>query len=82
LSYNKLSSGFAGTFNVNAGTGEYIYISFPSSFGTPTFYVGGFEGGFSKISTISFTNSYGITTNYDIYQSDNVSLGATTVVVS
>lgn len=82
LSYNKLSSGFAGTFNVNAGTGEYIYISFPSSFGTPTFYVGGFEGGISFLETVSFTNSYGITTNYDIYQSDNVSLGATTVVVS
>jgi len=82
LSYNKLSSGFAGTFNVNAGTGEYIYISFPSSFGTPTFYVGGFEGGISFLETVSFINAYGITTNYDIYKSDNASLGSTTVVVS
>ena len=81
LEYNQLSSGFAGTFNVNAGTNEFIYISFPSSFGTPTFYVGGFEGGIKFLKTISYTNPYGVIISYDIYQSDNQGLGNTTVTI-
>ena len=46
------------------------------------FKVGGFEGGFSKVSTILFTNIYNFTENYDIYRSDNVNLGDITVVIS
>lgn len=82
LSYNNLSSGKASNFTVNANPNEYIYYAIPTSFGTPTFYVGGFEGGFHLDSTVDFTNSYGITTNYSIYRSDNHSLGNTTVTVS
>ena len=46
------------------------------------FKVGGFEGGFSKVSTILFTNIYNFTENYDMYRSDNVNLGDITVVIS
>jgi hypothetical protein len=77
-----LSNSRARTFTVNAGTNEYIYYSYPSRLGTATFTVGGFEGGFSLISTQSHTNSLGFTENYYVYRSDNKSLGSTTVVVS
>lgn len=83
LQYNSLASSYAGTFTVDALTGQYIYLAIPSVFGnSPTFTVGGFSGGFSKISTVNLTNTYGIVISYDIYRSDNVSLGSTTVTVS
>jgi hypothetical protein len=81
LGYNNLSSSKAASFTVNANTNEYIYYAIPTSFGTPIFYVGGFEGGFHLDSTVNFVNSFGITTNYSIYKSDNHSLGNTTITV-
>lgn len=70
------------TININATSGQYIYYCLPSRLGVPTFNVGGFEGGFELVSTISFTNTYGYTENYDIYKSSNSGLGVTTVVIS
>lgn len=70
------------TFTANAGATQRIAYAFPSRYGTPTFNVGGFEGGFSKASTISFKNASGYTENYDVWLSDNVNLGSTTVKVS
>lgn len=71
----------AKTFTVNAGAEEYIYYALPSRFGTPTFNVGGFDGGFAKISTIEFTNASGYIENYDIWKSVNSGLGNTNVTV-
>ena len=70
------------TFTVNCGEGQHIYYCIPSRFGNCSFKVGGFEGGFSKIDTIQFTNSSNYTESYDIYKSTNSNLGNTTVVVS
>ena len=70
------------SFTVKAGANQYIYFACPSSFGTPTFYVGGFEGGFDKIGSFVFKNSYNYTTQYDIYVSTNDNLGSTTVQCS
>ena len=70
------------TFSVNCGEGQYIYYCIPTNYGRPTFSVGGFTGGFNKVSTIQFRNSYGYTESYDIYKSANSNLGNTTVVVS
>ena len=70
------------TFTVNCGEGQYIYYCIPSRLGNCSFKVGGFEGGFSKIDTIQFTNSSNFTESYDIYKSTNSNLGNTTVVVS
>ena len=70
------------TFSVNCGEGQYIYYCIPTNYGTPTFTVGGFTGGFNKVSTIQFKNTYGYTESYDIYKSTNSNLGNTTVVVS
>ena len=82
LSNKELSTNRNKTFTVNCGEDEFIFYCIPSSFGVPTFTVGGFSGGFDKISTIEFTNSSGHTENYDIWKSSNNNLGTTTVVVS
>ena len=78
----ELSSSRAKTFTVNCGSGQHIYYCIPSNFGTPTFTVGGFSGGFNKIETIQYTNPSGYTESYDIWKSSNSNLGNTTVVVS
>lgn len=70
------------SFNVNCKNDEYIYYCIPVSYGTPTFTVGGFVGGFNKVEDIEFENTYGYTERYSIYKSTNKNLGNTTVVVS
>lgn len=79
LSGSELSSSKTKTFTVNAGAGQYIYYAIPASFGTPVFYVGGFEGGFDVINTFEFTNASGYKTNYNVWKSTNANLGNTTV---
>ena len=81
LSGYKLASSKNGTFNVNAGTNEYIYFCIPTKWGTPTFNVGGFDGGFFKVAEINFTNKSGHTEPYSIWRSDNLSLGSQSVTV-
>lgn len=77
----SLVSTRVGSWTVTANAGQYIYFAVPHSFGTPVFYVGGFEGGFSLFKTFDFTNSSGYTTSYDVYKSTNAGLGSTTVEV-
>ena len=76
-----LSDSKARTITVNAGTGEYIYYCLPTRLGVPSFNVGGFDGGFSKVATIEFANSDNFSENYDIYKSDNANLGNTNVTI-
>lgn len=83
LASNAFQSSKATTFTVNAGASQFIYYAIPTSYGTPVFTVGGFEGGFAKVgSAVSVTNAQGVTQNYDVWESDNPNLGSTTVVVS
>lgn len=77
----QLTSSRAGSFTVNAGSGQYIWFAIPASWDTPSFYVGGFEGGFNKITTFDFTNASNNTTSYSVYRSTNANLGNTTVEV-
>ena len=77
----KLQSSKALTFTADAGATERLAFAIPSRYGTPTFTVGGFEGGFSKLLTEEFTNASGYTEDYDLWVSDNLGLGSTTVVV-
>ena len=72
----------AKTFTVNAAASQHIYYAIPTRYGTPSFKVGGFEGGFAKAATIDFTNASGYEESYDIWKSDNAGLGSTTVVVA
>lgn len=74
---NKLPS-----FTANAGAGQYIYYCLPTRMGTCTFKVGGFEGGFGLVSTLTFENAYGYKESYYIYRSANAGLGNTTVEVN
>lgn len=67
---------------VNAQPEQYIYYCLPSSYGECVFTSGGFSGGFLKIDTISVENDYGITTDYDIWKSDNAGLGQTVITIS
>lgn len=76
-----LTGSRACSFTVNSGDGQFIYYAIPTRFGKPTFYVGGFEGGFFLANTIDYTNPSGYTESYDIYRSDYSGLGDTTVVV-
>ena len=69
------------SFTVTCGTDRYIFFAIPTRFGTPKFTVGGFEGGFTLVATIDFTNSSNYTEPYAIYKSENSNLGNTTVNV-
>ena len=69
------------TFTVKAGEGKHIFYAVPSRYGSCQFNVGGFDGGFNKVSTFEFTNASGYAENYDVYKSTNANLGSTTVTV-
>ena len=77
----ELSNSKNRTITVNAGTGEYIFYCIPSRLGACSFNVGGFDGGFSKVATVNFTNSDNYVEEYDIYKSDNANLGNTNVTI-
>lgn len=77
----ELSESKSKTFTVNAGANQHIFYCIPESYGTPTFSVGGFAGGFNKVATIDFTNSLNYTEKYTIWKSVNANLGSTTVTV-
>lgn len=81
LEGSALASGRGRTFTVNATAGKHILYAIPTSFGTPTFNVGGFDGGFIKVGTIEHTNASGHKQNYDVWKSVNAGLGSTTVVI-
>lgn len=70
------------TFTAEAGDTQRLAFALPAGYGTPVFSVGGFEGGFTKAATIDFTNASGYTGSYDVWLSDNVGLGSTTVKVT
>ena len=83
MSLNKtLTNNKNGSFSVNCLANNYIYFAIPTRFGKPIFNVGGFEGGFDLVATISFTNKFGYTEDYNIYKSENENLGNTTVLIS
>ena len=77
----QLSNSKDRTITVNAGVGEYIFYCIPSRLGDCSFNVGGFDGGFSKVATVNFTNSDNYVEEYNIYKSDNANLGNTNVTI-
>lgn len=70
------------TFSTTSTEGQYVWYAFPSRYGTPVFNVGGFDGGFTKTASISFTNASGYTEEYAVYRSDNSNLGTKTIKVT
>lgn len=77
-----LSDSKSRTITVDCATNQYIYYAYPTRLGDAAFSVGGFSGGFTKVATYSYTNKYGYVENYNIYKSNNNSLGTTTITVS
>lgn len=71
-----------GVIDVTANENQYIYYALPKSYGDCVFTSGGFSGGFTKVDTISYTNGYGVKTDYDIWKSDNANLGQTNIIIS
>lgn len=78
----ELSNSISKSFSVTAGAGEYIYWMQRAALATPTFTVGGFEGGFNLYATVSWTNPRSFVEDYEVWRSDLANLGATTVVVA
>lgn len=70
------------TFSTTSTEDQYIWYAFPSRYGNPVFNVGGFDGGFTKAASISFTNASGYTEEYAVYRSDNSNLGTKTIKVT
>ena len=68
-------------FSLTAGAGQYMFYCFPATYGTPTFNVGGFDGGFELAATIDFTNASGNTTSFVIWKSENANLGTQSIIV-
>jgi hypothetical protein len=63
------------TYTTNAIGTQYNWYAIPQSYGTPTFFAGGFEGGFQLVQSLSFTNAYGYVETYDVYRSDFPDIG-------
>lgn len=83
LALTKKLQGSKGiTFTANAGATQRIIYAIPTRYGTPNFNVGGFDGGFAKAKTFNFTNASGYAESYDVWLSENVGLGSTTVKVT
>jgi len=78
-----LDADYRGTWTVVADTNEYIWFAFRSVLTPdPTFTIGGIEGGFTKQGTVSHTNDSGFVETFQMWRSDNHSLGSTTVTVT
>lgn len=69
-------------FTVTAGTNDRIWLATRSADGTPTFKINGFEGGFTLEATFSHQNASGFSENFDVWGSDTLNLGLTTVDVT
>jgi hypothetical protein len=80
----SLQSTKAATFTATANNGQHIMYTLPTSYGTPMFKDKdtGFEAGFYKANTITFTNNNDYEESYDIWLSTNTGLGLMNVVVS
>lgn len=76
-----LTNSRARVFTVDAAAGDYIWYALPKRLGTPTFSVGGFEGGFALLEETAYVNPSGYTETYAVYRSVNSGLGSTTVTV-
>lgn len=76
------TSKFSPTRMTATGANTYIYWMQPSSWSTPIFKIGGFEGGMDDLGTVQFTNASGYTREYRVWRSTNTNLGATDVVIS
>ena len=81
LTSSSLSSGFAGTWSF--GAGDYKYFAYPAVMGTATTFKDdstNLDVAMEALYTVSITNSYGISTTYNVHRTTNV-LGSTIDII-
>lgn len=82
LTNSKLASSNKGSYNFNAGSGEYCYFATPSSMKVTSAWVNGFQADLEEVATnISHTNVSGYTTNFTITRFKNAGLGSFSATV-
>lgn len=81
LALNKeFCSARSNTHTYDCTGGSYIWLCYPDSFGTATFYVNGLETTFTK-NIQAVTNDSGYIENFGCYRSDNLQHGSDITVV-
>ena len=81
LSNNKFATSYKGSYTITVGNGEYGFICCPKSWNIPSVCkIGGFSTELIKENSISFTNSSGGVTVYDIIRTNHSGLGEITMV--
>jgi hypothetical protein len=83
LTDSSLVTNSSGTFNFAAG--NYKYIAYPTVFGLKTTFKDqgtGFDVDMQPATTVSVTNTNGVTTDYYVHRTTNVLGGAITITVS
>lgn len=86
LASNALAPSRQRVIPYNAPAGQKLYYCYPDSYGgVPTNFIDvatGFAAGFSKVATVSVTNSFGVTVTYAIWESDQTGLGSVSIRVT
>lgn len=83
LTTSALAAGFAGTYAL--GANDYKYICYAAVLGTATSFVDagtGFAVAMEAPYTVSLTNAFGQTTNYNVHRTTNTIVSAINIVVS
>jgi len=82
LANNEFATSRNKSFTINGG-GQYIYYSYPSSFGAATFTVNGLLNTAWTLFVVSHTNASGFTENYNVYRTNTIQNGSgISIVVS
>lgn len=82
---SALATGYSGTRSFAAAAGNYKYVAYPSSFGTATHFTDAstmLAVPFEAPVVVSVTNSFGVTTNYNVHRSTYQLGGAMSIIVS
>jgi hypothetical protein len=85
LRASALGTGFAGTYAFSADASKYKYLCYPASFGTASSFKDqstNLDVPFETPYTISVTNAFGCTTNYNVHRSTNQIGAAINIIVS
>lgn len=81
MSSKVLSDTKSRSFTLNIPTGSYGWYFYPVRLGSAAFKTFGFNGGFTALQTVSFTNSEGYTEDYYYARTENPGLGQTPIEV-
>lgn len=82
LASKRFATNTKGSYSATVGTGEYLYLAYPSSWGlVSSWYIGGFETTTEDCGTLAFTNASGNTTTFRIVRSGRSGLGSITAEV-